>query len=182
MTLERKSCDEKDRMTGKLRRASLRSLLPLCDIIATQFYLNSFNMLNKIESGLTLNEDQATAVFEAVKADILKAVDPNRDEALKLGYMFVRLEMQFIFGLYEAIFSPEFDEVLPLDMGLELREMKREVSEAILHAGSGKFTSLKRYLQKLGKVYVEDEEQADLGKQLIVLSGRITAVGAPVAG
>lgn len=138
-------------------------------------------MPNKIESGLSLNEDRTTAVFEVVKADILKAVDPGHDEALRLGYMYVRLEMQFIYGLHEAMLSPEFDDALPIDMGLELREMKREVSEAILHAGSGKFTSLKQYLHNLGEVYVGDKEQADLGRQLLVLSNRIANNGAPIA-
>ena len=139
-------------------------------------------MLNKIETGLTLNEDQATAAFEGIKARILEAVDPSPDEALRLGYMFFRLEMKFTFGLCEAMFSPEFGETLPPDMDQELREMKRGVSEAILHAGSGEFTPLKEYLQKLGEVYVGDEEQAALGKQLIVLSDGITDIGAPVTG
>lgn len=139
-------------------------------------------MVNNVESGLTLSEDQATDVFGAVKADILKAVDLDHDEALRLGYMYVKLEMQFIYGLYEAMFSPEFDDVIPLEMGLELRQMKKKASEAILSANDGNFTSLKRYLSDLGEMYVGDKEQADLGKQLLTVSDRITDTGVPVAG
>src|SRR3989344_3550262 len=139
-------------------------------------------MANKIEDGITLSEEQATDVFEAVKADILKIVEPDQDEALMLGYLYVKLEMQFIFGLYEAMFDSEFDDVLPLDVGVELRRMKTDVSKAVINADSGNFTSLKQYLRDLGKVYVVDEGQADLGKQLIVLSDRIAAIGVPVAG
>lgn len=139
-------------------------------------------MVDKIEAGITLSEDEATDVFEAVKADILKAVDPDHDKALMLGYLYVRLEMQFIFGLYEAMFDLEFDDLLPLDMGSDLREMKGEATEAILAADFGNFTLLKRYLRDLGEVYVGDAEQADFGKQLIVLSDRIADIGLPVAG
>jgi len=139
-------------------------------------------MANKIEDGITLSEEQATDVFEAVKADILKIVEPDQDEALMLGYLYVKLEMQFIFGLYEAMFDSEFDDVLPLDVGVELRRMKTDVSKAVINADSGNFTSLKQYLRDLGKVYVGDEEQAALGKQLIVLSDGITDIGAPVTG
>lgn len=141
-------------------------------------------MKTRIETGETLSEDQATDVFEAVKADILKAVDLDHDEALRLGYKYVRLEMQFICGLYEAMFSPEFDDVLPLELelGMELRQMKKEASVAILNADFGNFTSLKKYLHNLGEMYVGDGEQADFGKQLLTVSDRIADIGEPVAG
>lgn len=139
-------------------------------------------MVNRIENGLTLSEDQVTDAFEAVKADILKAGDLDHDEALRLGYTYVRLETGFIYGLCETMFSPEFDDVMPLEIGLELRRMKKEASEAILNADFGNFTSLKKYLRDLGEEYLGDDESADFGKQLLNVSNRIADIGAPVAG